>query len=284
MKIRSKTIPARIDDRCATRWPILLVHGVGFKQAEKHRFWGRIPERLRAHGAQVFISNQDGWGSFESNALQLKDIMLRILDEQQVDKLNILAHSKGGIDVRLLATFPELKDRIASITTISTPHNGSKILNWVPHTPDLLKRLASTVIDTLLILFGDDNPSFVYVCQDLSAASMQEFNSLYPKPETIFLQSYSVVQKRIRTDLIFSPTMLLIRLAEGENDGLVARDSAAFGDYRGEVNENGSWGLSHTDIINRKLLPIPQRSINRDGFDVLAWWVERVAELKSLGY
>ena len=284
MKFKSETIPACIDDRCATRWPILLVHGVGFKQAEKHRFWGRIPERLRAHGARVFISNQDGWGSFESNALQLKDIMLRIIDEQQVDKLNILAHSKGGIDVRLLATFPELKDRIASITTISTPHHGAKILDWVPRTPDLLKRIASTVIDALLILIGDDNPSFVYVCQALSASSMQEFNSLYPKPDTIFLQSYSVVQRRIRTDLVFSPTMLLIRMVEGENDGLVTRDSAAFGDYRGEVNENGSWGLSHTDIIDRKLLPIPHSQINRDGFDVTAWWVELVADLKSLGF
>ena len=284
MKLPTHINPAVIDNVCATRWPILLVHGVGFKQAEKLRLWGRIPETLRAHGARIFISDQDAWGSFESNALQLRNAVNRILEDQQAEKINIIAHSKGGIDARVLASMPDMRDRIASITTISSPHHGSKSLNWVPFAPDLLKRLVSTVADTFLILIGDDNPSFAFVCQSLSASSMQEFNCLHPAPDTIFMQSYSIVQKKLRTDPFFAPTVLVIRLIEGENDGLVTKNSAVFGNYQGEINESGSWGFSHVHIVDRSFLPWQYRNLNRDGFDVRAWWVELVSDLKNLGY
>jgi len=284
MKLPTHNSPTVVDDSCATRWPILLVHGVGFKQAEKLRLWGRIPETLKAHGARVFISNQDAWGSFESNARQLKAAVNRILEDQQAEKINIIAHSKGGIDARVLASMPDMRDHIASITTISSPHHGSKSLNWIPLAPDLLKRLVSTVADTFLILTGDDNPSFAFVCQNLSASSMLEFNGLFPIPDTIFVQSYSIVQKKLRTDLFFAPTLLVIRLVEGENDGLVAKNSAVFGNYQGEINESGSWGFSHVHIVDRILIPRQYHNLNRDGFDVRAWWVELVSNLKNLGY
>ena len=109
MKLPPHKSPADTDDICATRWPILLVHGVGFKQAEKLRLWGRIPETLKAHGARVFISNQDSWGSYESNALQLRIAVNQILEDQQAEKINIIAHSKGGIDARTRASMPPLE-------------------------------------------------------------------------------------------------------------------------------------------------------------------------------
>ena len=42
-------------------------------------------------------------------------------------KFNIIAHSQGGLDARYLATVLGESHRIASITTISTPHHGTVV-------------------------------------------------------------------------------------------------------------------------------------------------------------
>lgn len=44
---------------CATRYPILLVHGTGFRDWKRLGYWGRIPELLRRRGAQVCFGGQD---------------------------------------------------------------------------------------------------------------------------------------------------------------------------------------------------------------------------------
>ena len=44
-----------MDDRCKTRYPILLLHGAGFRDLKRPLYWGRIPGALEAHGAA-------GWG------------------------------------------------------------------------------------------------------------------------------------------------------------------------------------------------------------------------------
>ncbi len=43
-----------MDERCRTRYPLLLVHGLGFHDHARLNYWGRIPEKLREHGAEVF--------------------------------------------------------------------------------------------------------------------------------------------------------------------------------------------------------------------------------------
>ena len=40
---------------CETRYPILLVHGTGFRDVKGISYWGRIPKALKAHGAAVFF-------------------------------------------------------------------------------------------------------------------------------------------------------------------------------------------------------------------------------------
>lgn len=47
-------------------------------------------------------------------------------------KVNIIGHSKGGLDTReMLYLYPTMKDKIASITTMATPHRGTALADWV---------------------------------------------------------------------------------------------------------------------------------------------------------
>ena len=56
------------DKRCATRYPIVLIHGAGFRDLKWPVYWGRIPRALEERGASVFYGLQDCWGSVETNA------------------------------------------------------------------------------------------------------------------------------------------------------------------------------------------------------------------------
>ena len=38
---------------CATKYPILLVHGAGARDRKRPNYWGRIPAALKAEGASV---------------------------------------------------------------------------------------------------------------------------------------------------------------------------------------------------------------------------------------
>lgn len=87
---------------CSTRYPILLVHGTGFRDWKRLGYWGRIPELLRRRGAAVYFGHQDGWATVEENARYLARRVDEILAETGSEKLNLIAHSKGGLDARYL--------------------------------------------------------------------------------------------------------------------------------------------------------------------------------------
>jgi triacylglycerol lipase len=56
-------------------------------------------------------------------------------------KIHIIAHSMGGLDARLLISrnLKGLRDRIASLTTLCTPHEGSLAADFLTgHEPPLL--------------------------------------------------------------------------------------------------------------------------------------------------
>jgi triacylglycerol lipase len=281
-------------DRCSTRWPLFLVHGVAVRRAEKLAYWGRIPEVLHAHGASVYISDQDAWGRFENNAFQLRRELFEVLEHSGADRVNIIAHSKGGLDSRMLAAIPDVTEHIASITTLSTPHGGLRTLNPAARLPDLVKRIISTPVDIIIILFGDENPGFASVIDDLSEYSMVAFNQIYTQPKDIHIQSFTTVQRRIINDPAFMWISPLVSMIDGENDGIVPIWSSKYGEYQGVVDETGKWGLSHTDIIDRSLFYLfasefgityqRKRSLGRDGFDVLGWWIDMVADLKEKGF
>ena len=47
-----------MDACCKTRYPILLLHGAGFRDLKRPFYWGRIPDALEAHGAALYYGRQ----------------------------------------------------------------------------------------------------------------------------------------------------------------------------------------------------------------------------------
>ena len=68
------------------RYPILLLHGVGFRDLKWPLYWGRIPSALSDTGAMVFYGKQDCWARVEENAKTIKARIRQILEETGSEK------------------------------------------------------------------------------------------------------------------------------------------------------------------------------------------------------
>ena len=86
------------NQECRTRYPILLVHGVFFRDFRFFQYWGRIPGELKRNGAVLFYGNQQSAASVAECGQELAGRIRQILAETGCEKVNIIAHSKGGLD------------------------------------------------------------------------------------------------------------------------------------------------------------------------------------------
>ena len=273
-------MPKEIENRiCGTKYPILLVHGVGFRDARYFNYWGRIPKELRKRGAQVFYGNQEGWATVEYNASLLHQRVLDILKETGAEKINIIAHSKGGLDCRAMICKYNLGDKVASLTTMGTPHRGVKFADvLLSFIPESFVTFISNIINGIFRKYGDTNPDFKNALMDLTEKKAAEFNRETPDSPQVYYQSYSSVMKWAFSDYILTIPYIIGRVVGSRyNDGLVPEPSAHWGDFKQTLINTRLHGISHGDLIDLK------RDDYR-GFDIISKYVEIVSELKKNGY
>ncbi|MBQ8003378.1 MAG: triacylglycerol lipase, partial [Clostridia bacterium] len=63
------------------KYPLLLVHGMGFRDRERLNYWGRIPKELEKLGCRVFYGEQDSNANIEANAEFIGNRINEILEE-----------------------------------------------------------------------------------------------------------------------------------------------------------------------------------------------------------
>lgn len=269
-----------MDTDCATRYPILLIHGTGFRDWKHVGYWGRIPKTLTDRGARVYFGGQDGWATVEENARRLEKRAEEVLAETGAEKLHLIAHSKGGLEARLLAASPALAGRVASVTTISAPNHGSRTMDAIYRLPRWLFRTAGFFVNAWYRLIGDKHPDFCSVCFQFTTAWAEEFNRSCPDVEGVLYRSYAGAMKSWRSDVFMWWQNLIIGLVEGENDGLVTVESARWTGFRGVWRGVGGRGISHMDEIDFRRRPLRRRG---ETVDVTDRYVEMVRELKELG-
>ena len=111
-------------EKCKTKYPILLVHGVFFRDYKKFNYWGRIPKTLEDNGATIYYGNHQSALAIANSAIELAERIKAIVEETGCEKINIIAHSKGGLDCRYAISEYGIAEYVASLTTVSTPHRG----------------------------------------------------------------------------------------------------------------------------------------------------------------
>ncbi|MBQ7344056.1 MAG: hypothetical protein IJW53_04750 [Clostridia bacterium] len=256
-----------------TKYPIILVHGIALKETKFIRAFGKIEYTLKEAGYDVYTAGTDGFGTIESNAEQLKEIILGVLDSTGADKVNIIGHSKGGLDSKYMIRELDMADKVASLTTLCTPHRGSAIATQLWSLPMWLKKVLTFFINGFYKLIGDKNPDSMKVCEQLKKAEGEVEEESFS--DKVYCQSYSTKLKSGKDCVLMAVPLTLYNHTEGiENDGMVSEESAKYENYRGECLDDS---VSHTQIVDF----LAKRKNRRR---ILDFYVSLANELGEMGY
>ena len=239
-------------------YPLLLVHGMGgFDQLGPLTYFHKVSEDLNGQGFPVYKPVTDAWNGSDIRAKQLATYVDDVLACSCAQKVNLLAHSQGGIDARLLVAGMGYHDRVATVATVSSPHHGTPIADVILGFEDGPVDILAGVFNLFFGFIYNDSEFPLAVQKGLrwcSVQSMKLFNKDYPDHPDVAYYSYAGF-----TNLFSNPTQACKGGAlpipkTGDmvppefwasyyflggfgkpNDGLVTVASARWGTFRGCV-------------------------------------------------
>lgn len=264
---------------CSTRYPILMVHGVFFRDFRYFNYWGRIPQALEAEGAKIYYGNHQSAAPVAASGREIADRILAIVRETGCDKVNIIGHSKGGLDARAALQLPGVAEHVASLTTVNTPHRGCEFADYLlTKIPQKQQQAVANTYNGALRKLGDPEPDFIGAVTNLTASFCKEFNEKTPDVPGVYYQSIGSRLSKARGGRFpLNFTHMLCHHFDGPNDGLVGERSFPWGASYRFLTVSGTRGISHGDMIDLNRENVPD-------FDVREFYVQLVHELKERGF
>lgn len=271
--------------RCATDYPIVLAHGMGFQARIMGAFdyWGAIPRTLREHGADVHVSRVNAMDSHARKGAAWREQVLSVLEKTGKPKVNVIGHSDGCIYTRYAISRLGMGPMVASHTSLAGPHRGSFVADlFMGSVPGPLRPLVGSGLDWASALaMGDRNPDCMANGTEMTRSHMKNsFNPDTPDMPGVYYQSYAFRVTNPAGAGALSPLWLALLREEGDNDGLVSVASAGWGDHKGVI-DGGAWsimgGVNHFAAVGLHPLPSP-------GYDPGAWFVNITAGLREMGF
>lgn len=264
---------------CKTKYPILLVHGVFFRDTKLFNYWGRIADSLEKNGAEIYYGNQQSASSVEDSAKELAERIKEITEKSGCEKVNIIAHSKGGLDSRYALSVLGADKYVASLTTVNTPHRGCLFAEYLLNkVSENVRNAIADKYNSALKKIGDPNPDFIAAVTDLTASACAVLNEKCPDCENVYYQSIgSKAEKASNGQFPLNLSYRFVKLFDGENDGLVSADAMKWGSKFTFLEPKGKRGITHGDVID----------LNREnikGFDVREFYVGLVSDLREKGF
>ena len=243
-------------------FPIVLAHGIARFDALGDRilhldntpdpkldclhYFKCIRLMLNGHGFNAWHSTVPWAAGVNVRAEQLRLNVLDVLKKTNAAKVNIIAHSMGGLDTRHMMfndrNTGRIHEKIASLTTISTPHEGSPTADWMlanlPEVPHILKDLGIAAEGL----------------RDLTSVECAKFNNdpqaqAFENSFAVNVTTFAGQSNLLSTIGVLKPFYMLIKQHQGPNDGLVSVQSAMFRKraHKGvwnqtdHLNELGHW-------------------------------------------
>lgn len=272
---------------CQTKYPVMFIHGMGFRDRNFFNYWGRIPKTLENYGCTVFYGHQDANACVHDNAVIIRNSLDYALKKSGCEKINIIAHSKGGLDARYLISTLGEYNKIASLSTIDTPHHGSETVDFLLKFPDILVRITGKITDFFMYISGDTKPDSYKVFQELTTDYMKKFNIQNPDMSGVYYQSFGFVMKNVFSDILMSFPYTVIRAIEhADTDGLLTEKSMHWTNFRGMYTSPTKRGISHCDTTDIRRIPFTRKrpSSEYEISDIVDFYVKLVSELAEMGF
>lgn len=266
--------------------PVVLLHGfLGFDRLWGMDYFKGVPALIRRRHprARILTPAVDPDASIQDRARALARFLNREVPREE--KVHLVAHSMGGLDARCyISSSLNGHRRVASLTTLGTPHWGTPAAEWLAKifsgkrtrayasffsrlraSPALIGKTTAALIDRLSPFDGG--------LPQMTPSAMARFNRRYPnRPGVAYFSVAGVVRQQRRLSPLLIPFYQRIRLdphplAGGDNDGLVSVLSA-----RGAglgVNDFRFLGAVNADHFN--LIGHDWRPTTR----LKRWWLGR---------
>lgn len=230
-------------------YPLIFVHGICpfdrlympfvslFYHGDKISYFKGIKSFLQKMGYIVFTPQISWGGSLQKRAEDLyQKIILITSGFKRFRKVHLIGHSMGGLDIRAMLYKFDLKDQIASITTIGTPHLGTTLADLK------LPRMKPFIISLKKLKL--DITGFM----DLTTQKARELNNtleIYEKESGVVLRTIAGRQPNHNIFFLLRQSHRVLEAMEGENDGLVSVRSAMYKEeYLYDI-----WDLDHLNQI-----------------------------------
>lgn len=259
------------------KYPVLLCHGYGaITSLVKPSPLYDIALLLRSHNVLAFAPNIVPYAKIETRAQSWVKRIEDLVENLPYQKVNIIAHSMGGLDMRYALSNLDMAQHVASLTTISTPHHGTSLAELTLKTPDAIREKLGDFLDWM----GDRIYPHTKSDSVGSAAQLtrryinEQFNPSTPNIDDIPYYSYTSAVGKGTSE----PIRVIARYQnkhiydiEGPNDGMVSVESAKWGEHIETSN------LSHLEQMNLRI---------KDNREVLFqnFWLEVVKMLEAKGH
>jgi triacylglycerol lipase len=214
--------------RCVPRHPVVFCHGMlamtmlRMQVPEESNYFSRLRPFLRERGIEALYPNVEPTGGIAARAEQLRDSIRHWTDQ----RINLVAHSMGGLDARFLITHLGMADRVASLTTIAAPHCGTTVADWF-----CLNFRQRVPLLLTLEAFGINVDGF----RDCRTDMCRLFNERTPDAPGVRYLSYTASVPSSRVSPLLRRAWNILTPAEGANDGLVSMRSAVWGEVIGTL-------------------------------------------------
>jgi triacylglycerol lipase len=287
-------------------YPFVLAHGFfGFDQfagLDFETYYYHVKDHLAAQGEIVDTPAVDPFNDSDYRGQQLLVKVQAFLAETGAAKVNLIGHSQGGLDARVVADLRP--DLVASVVTVSTPHRGTPV-------GDVAMKLladpnAQAVIDALTKLLGGalydtvgNATSLTKALELFSQPGITAFNTKHPDAPGVFYASIAgrsalhgmgndceadVVVPFIQpwesgldpiNPLFYATDLLLSGTSNQIHDGLVRAKDAKWGEY---------WGCLPADHVDEVGQILGQSPGLGNQWKYLDFYTQLIAYMRSLGY
>ena len=234
-------------------YPVLLCHGYGaIASLVKPSPLYDVALLLRTHNVVAFAPNIVPYAKIETRAENWVKRIVELTNRLPAQKVNVIAHSMGGLDMRYALSKLDIADKVASFTTVCTPHRGTSLAELTLRTPDAIRDKLADFLDWMGDrIYPQTKSDSVGSAAQLTREYVTEvFNPEIKNVSGIPYYSYSSAVGKGTPE----PIRVIARYQnkhifdeEGPNDGMVSVESSKWGEHLKTYN------LSHLEQMNLRL-------------------------------
>lgn len=257
--------------------PVLLCHGYGaIASLVKPSPLYDVGMLLRMHNVRAFAPNIVPYAKIETRAEGWQKLIHKLVKKTRGEKINIIAHSMGGLDIRYALAKLDIADHVASLTTVCTPHRGTSLAELTLKTPEAIRDKLADFLDWMGDrIYPHTKSDSVGSATQLTRHYITEvFNPEITDVPGIPYYSYSSsvgkgTNQPIRVIARYQNNHIFEN--EGPNDGMVSVQSSKWGEHIKTLN------LSHLEQMNMRVKEEREKLYE-------TFWLDVVKMLESKGH